>query len=199
MDDASLAYTNAILHADTADADRLGAMLDVATTLEQAQRNHPGRIRHAAHIYANLGIPVFPIIPRGKRPLTAHGFKDATVDHAQIDAWWDATPDANLAYPTGILFDVVDIDGPTGLAQLYNGEEAVIDSLTVLGVALTSRDAGRHIYIPPTGEGNGTSWWPQVDYRGLGGYVVAPPSIGGNGRRYEWVRHLELTAKQAVA
>jgi hypothetical protein len=38
----------------------------------------------AALEYASHGWPVFPLAPNAKTPLTAHGFKDATTDEAQI-------------------------------------------------------------------------------------------------------------------
>ena len=34
------------------------------------------------------GIPVFPCVPGGKRPLTAHGFQDASADPDVINFWW---------------------------------------------------------------------------------------------------------------
>jgi hypothetical protein len=40
----------------------------------------------AALEYAHRGWPVFPC-DKGKRPLTKHGFKDATTDENQIRAW----------------------------------------------------------------------------------------------------------------
>ena len=39
----------------------------------------------------------------GKHPRTAHGFKDATRDAAQIHAWWSRWPDANVGIVTGIV------------------------------------------------------------------------------------------------
>src|SRR5262245_40189065 len=46
----------------------------------------------------------------GKHPRTAHGFRDATTDRAQIEAWWSRWPDANIGAPTGVAFDALDID-----------------------------------------------------------------------------------------
>ena len=78
----------------------------------------------AALDYAARGLPVFPCDPRGKRPLTANGFKAATRDEAQIRAWWQRQPDAMIGLPTGHASGVfvLDIDakpgGPDGYASL---------------------------------------------------------------------------------
>jgi hypothetical protein len=64
----------------------------------------------AAVRYAELGYPIFPCAPNDKRPLTANGFLDATVDPARIEAYWSDTPAANVAIATAGLL-VVDIDG----------------------------------------------------------------------------------------
>jgi hypothetical protein len=51
---------------------------------------------------------------------------------------------------------------------------------------------GRHLYVAPSGDGNAANFRPGLDYRGAGGYVVAPPSIGPNGKRYDWITPLAL-------
>src|SRR4030095_6754308 len=80
-------------------ADRGGAV-NATTMLDAA-------LQYAAH-----GWPVFPLVPKGKTPLTAHGFKDATTDETQIRAWWTETPGANIGTPTGLVTrrSVVDED-----------------------------------------------------------------------------------------
>jgi hypothetical protein len=60
--------------------------------------------------YASLGYKVFPCLPGSKKPMTEHGFHDATTDPEQIRAWWEKAPDANVAIATeGLL--VIDKDG----------------------------------------------------------------------------------------
>lgn len=72
----------------------------------------------AALEYAGRGWPVFPVEPRGKRPLTSHGVHDASTDTATITDWWKQWPDANLGLATGTASGllVIDIDGPKGEA-----------------------------------------------------------------------------------
>lgn len=136
----------------------------------------PGALAGAARWYAQCGMAVFPLRPHGKEPLPGtHGFKDATVDIDQINEWWAASPSANIGAPTGLRFDVVDIDAPTGYASMVmlQDEGALPEPLAVVHTG----GGGMHWYVPPTGRGNRAAIRPGVDYRGLGGYVVVPPSV----------------------
>ena len=141
----------------------------------------------AARRYVARGWPVFPCLPRDKRPhgrLAPNGLKNATTDAEQAAEWWQAEPDANIGLATGIAFDVLDVDGDDGWRSLARaiGENGC---LTSSPVALTPR-GGAHYYFRPTGVGNRASFRPHLDWRGAGGYVIAPPSVGANGAYYGW-------------
>jgi bifunctional DNA primase/polymerase-like protein len=170
---------------------RLETELETAGRTHQARLDAPGALANAALWYARQGIAVFPCTPRGKTPITQRGFKDATTDEAQIKTWWAAEPAANIGAPTGLTFDVIDCDGREGVGALYGGDVNLPDEI---GHALTSRPAGHHIFIRPTGQGNRAGIYPSVDFRGLGGYVILPPSIGAHGVRYMWTKPLNLAA-----
>lgn len=142
----------------------------------------------AALYYAQVGLPVFPCRVGEKRPATAHGCLDATTDADQIRDWWTRTPEANVAIATGHRFDVVDVDGMEGQASrasLWGEVFADVDAESV-GKVLTPSPGGMHIYVASDGTPNGTHLAPSVDYRGAGGYVVAPPSITDVGT-YRWL------------
>jgi hypothetical protein len=64
---------------------------------------------NAALRYAELGYPVFPCVTGSSRPLTEHGFLDASRDEQQIRRWWAQDPDANLALSAAGLL-VIDRD-----------------------------------------------------------------------------------------
>lgn len=137
----------------------------------------------AALWYASKSHPVFPCRPGEKTPATRAGFKEATTDEGQIRRWWTQNPAYNIGLPTGHAFDCIDIDLP-GWSVV---DEDTINDLCPgdwIGLAATPR-GGLHIYIPPTGAGNSVGMLPGIDFRGMGGYCVAPPSVTSHGP-YVW-------------
>ncbi len=161
---------------------------------------------NSAAAYARRGWPVIPVWwPTGDRcacpegadcerpakhpigPLAPRGLHDATTDPTVVRAWWGRYPTANIGLPTGLTFDVIDIDGAEGLTSIVEMDRAGYPP-TILGIAETGRDVGWHLYVPPSGDGNRTKFAPGLDYRGRGGYVVAPPSLHISGLRYQWCR-----------
>lgn len=202
-------------HLASLDDERLVEFLAAVDAAEIiAKRGDISLADSAAYYAQRIGWPVFPLVARGKRPLTTNGFYDATRDTEVIAAWWARWPEANIGTPTGADgcgYDVIDIDGRLGIASLADlkhadcppdcSAEAFCPALgelpPVLFRALTpgGKDGpGFHYFIAPTGDGNGTNIAPGIDYRGAGGYVVAPPSIGANGRRYTWITRPGLLA-----
>lgn len=151
----------------------------------EALDSRPPRLLDAAVAYAAWGWPVFPLKVQSKQPATRHGFKDATDDPERITAWWTAHPDNNIGLPTGLAFDVIDIDVPHGMrsyAHLLCG-----DVLPDIHGIVATASGGFHLYTLPTGDGNRAGVMPGIDYRGAGGYVVAPPStLGPRGRSWSW-------------
>ena len=146
--------------------------------------------------YAALGYPVFPCVPGDKRPLTEHGCKDATIDATQIERWWTARPNANIAISTtGLL--VVDIDD--GSTWLADDPDKLIE-LTAAPQSLTA-NGGRHfIFRQPAGR----SWRNtaakialHVDTRADGGYIIVPPSVLTGDKAYRWADGKELDEPSA--
>ena len=141
----------------------------------------------AALAFAARDWPVIPCAPGGKRPLTRHGYKDASTDAGQISEWWAEVPTANIGLVDRVNFDVLDIDGAESLEALQTRCPASDQGLLVLTVA-TPR--GWHCYVAVTGEGNKTrlGGFTGVDWRGKGGHVVAPPSVKRDGGTWAWIQ-----------
>lgn len=173
--------------------ERLAVESDRRTAERETRLSAPDALARAAEWYTSRGVAVFPILPRDKRPFPgSRGFKDATADIGQVRAWWRRYPDANIGAPTGITFDVIDVDGPPGYQSLADLKETG-SVPPLIGRAITPR-GGRHLFITPTGDGNAAGFRRGLDYRGAGGYVVLAPSVGPNGNRYDWIEPLHLGA-----
>lgn len=149
---------------------------------------------------ASLGVPVFPVWSESKRPVTRHGFHDASTDIEQIEAWWSSTPEASLAIPTGQASGVVVVD--IDVHGRVNGYEAATRTkqaglLSGWELLVRTPSGGMHLYYPTTNAAEQRSWQSAssgIDFRGDGGYIIIPPSarmIGNHLGRYtvERVNH----------
>jgi Bifunctional DNA primase/polymerase, N-terminal len=130
----------------------------------------------------------------GKHPLgnlVPHGVKDATCNRARILAWWTRHPQANIGLACGHRFDVLDVDGPAGAEAIR--ELAATHGFQSSGPLVRTGGGGWHFYLAPTGLGNAhPHGLEHVDWRGWGGYVVAPPSRHASGHPYQWARGRDL-------
>jgi Bifunctional DNA primase/polymerase, N-terminal len=135
----------------------------------------------------------------GKHPLGSlvpHGVKGATCNRARILAWWSCHPHANIGLATGHHFDVLDVDGPEGAQAIR--ELAAEYGLVSSGPLVRTGGGGWHYYLAPTGLGNARpAGLEHVDWRGRGGYVVAPPSRHASGHPYQWITGRDLDAPLA--
>lgn len=145
----------------------------------------------AALAYAAMGWPVFPCKPNEKVPageVVPHGFLDATTDPTKIREWWALNPSYNVAIATGAPGpDVVDVDvKPRKDGSVRPGKESAeklkaaghLDGF--LGVAETC-SGGWHIYFLGSTQANSAHVKSGIDFRGKGGYVLAPPSQADGG------------------
>jgi putative DNA primase/helicase len=154
----------------------------------------------AALNYALREWPVFPCRAEGERrkgPLIERGLHAATQDGATICDWWHRWPNALIGIPTGRAsrFVALDID----VKSTVNG----FDTLAQLGFAVLpdtpmvhTASGGLHLYFEPpqhieirnsNGE-RGSGIRRGLDWRGEGGYVIAPSPGSG----YQWDPHQNL-------
>jgi len=127
----------------------------------------------------------------GKHPRVKGGFKAATTDAHQIEAWWGRFPDSNIGIATGSVSGlvIIDIDGASGLATL----RVLVDRYgTLPRTAIVKTARGWHLYfaMPKTCAAIPCSTGEGLDVRGDGGYAVAPPSLHLTGHVYQWCSHV---------
>lgn len=125
----------------------------------------------------------------GKHPRTGSGCLDATVNVRTIRGWFTRWPESNIGVATGEKSGVIvlDIDGKDGRKAL--GSRAIPDTPAV---STGRTDGGTHYWFQ----------WPGyavknlrdigkkkgLDFRGDGGYVIAPSSKHRSGNRYHWLK-----------
>jgi hypothetical protein len=148
-----------------------------------------------------------------KTPITAQGFKNASRDPAQIERWWQDNPAAAIGLATGHLLPsnrrllVIDIDLPNARNTGKPAGMAALRLLASIGAHTPTRTArtgsgGMHLYYSMPHDArvnigqnlriNGQSC--AIDWRGKGGYVVAPPSPYP-GSAYRWAMPSPWTAQ----
>lgn len=143
---------------------------------------------NAAQDLIREGQPVFPCRAaageRTKAPHTRNGLHDATLDVGQAKQWWRQFRNAAIGIPTGIKYDVLDVD-IKGSAEAPVDGRVHLPYLTRLGllngcVKVTKTPSGGwHLYFPSNGtlRNKGKAASLGLDVRGLGGYVIAGPSF----------------------
>ena len=135
--------------------------------------------------YETMGFSIIPV-QTNKRPYIAwekHQSERASPE--QIKQWWKDYPVANVAIVTGKLskIGVVDVDSAEAREKF---EQLLPDSF--LTPMATTPGKGWHYYFQhQDGIGNAVDFMPKTDFRGEGGYIVAPPSKG-----YNWLTDLSI-------
>lgn len=140
----------------------------------------------SAFKYASLGFSVIPLIPRGKKPAikswTEYQSRFATGE--ELKKWFGNGSKKNIGIVTGRLsgIDVLDLDSKE--AVRFAEDNKFSDTPVV------KSGKGYHYYYKHR---NGVRNFqkrdglPDIDLRGDGGYIVAPPSIHSSGNQYQWV------------
>jgi hypothetical protein len=134
---------------------------------------------------------VIPVRPDKKPHVKWEPYQKERASADQVRTWWAKNPKANVGLITGELsrIVVIDVDDPDA------GMQALSECLTTAKTptARTPR-GGLHLYFkaPEKCPSNATGCPKGVDFRGEGGYIIAPPSVNGVGKGYEWLPSLSL-------
>lgn len=140
----------------------------------------------AALTYASWGWHVLPLLPNDKRPASAHGVHDATIDLDKIRAWWAQNPNYNIGIAAGeksgiVVFDIDPRNGGSDSWDDFTTEHGGVPD----GICQLTAGGGQH-HIAEWREGlKSCELRPGVDFLANGRYfVVAPSSV--NNKEYVW-------------
>lgn len=147
-------------------------------------------LMQAALAFESVGFSIIPLKEKDKIPLLPSwiAFQIDRATREEIGQWWRTWPKANIGIVTGAVSGIVviDADSPEAAASL----KPILGSLVHVPIVATGK--GFHLYFKHPGSpmANKAGVMPKVDFRGDGGYVVAPPSTHSSGKQYEWKKPL---------
>lgn len=125
-----------------------------------------------------------------------------------VSHWWRRNPEANIGIPTGAVTNilVVDVDvhhGESGYAAFERSRAAGLAD--DWGWLVRTPSGGLHAYYPASHDTEQRSWQApsaHIDFRGDGGYIIAPPSrieIDGRPATYEVIATAHRHAAHPLA
>ena len=150
-----------------------------------------------AVFYLSYGLSVIPLKPGEKTPLIKwERYQKEPPSIAEVRKWFKDTD--NIAIVCGKVSKnlvVIDFDG----AEIYEaflkeieGDPEIKDIVESTWLVETGK--GFHVYIQvDTNRPVKTGKLRNVDIKGEGGYVVAPPSLHPNGKHYTFIRFTKTT------
>ena len=148
------------------------------------------KLLESALKYHDMGWSVIPLSAGAKVPpkgFSVIPYRNKLASKEEIEKWWSENPEYNIGIITGKFSNlfVIDIDTEEGKQNIA---QYVPDSLITPTVE-TPR-GGQHLFFKYPKDQNITIGAGKIsgsDFRGEGGYVVAAPSVNGNGKSYSWV------------
>ena len=134
---------------------------------------------------------------QGKHPITTHGLKDASASIEQVKDWWRKHPKANCGILTGEQSGIVVLDVDPRHGGLESLEKIQREHGTLpRTLKVQTGGKGFHFYFRHPGSQirNRANILPGLDFRGDGGYIVAPPSVHISQSSYIWENDQEALA-----
>lgn len=126
----------------------------------------------------------------GKHPLTQNGVKDGTKDVYLIRQWWAKWPKANIGIvcgrKSGIFVLDVDVDEEIDGRDTIRELESKYGELPITPIQITGSGGMHYIFKHNDNVTNKVKFFPGLDTKSEGGYIVAAPSTHVSGREYAW-------------
>jgi hypothetical protein len=150
---------------------------------------------NAALKYHAMGFSIFPVNPLTKRPAIASWKKYQTnlATTEEIVQWFERDHHKGIAIATGDISNLFVVD----LDKYKPGyDDSVVDRFfpdSLITPIAETMHKGQHLYFrnPKNKLTILANAFPGIDYRGNGGYVVAPPTTNEKGESYKWIVDIE--------
>src|SRR5512139_2012509 len=138
----------------------------------------------AALKYLEMGYSVIPCRQDKKPHIKWEFYQKRLPTESEVRSWWSKWPDANVGLVTGKVSGLCVFDQDDDKAIEYF--DSLLPESMLMPMTSTPRD-GRHCYFKcpadaPTNKAMINGY--KLDFRGEGGYILAPPSRNGNGKGY---------------
>lgn len=148
----------------------------------------PNNLLESALAYANCGLYVFPLAPRGKQPRIKDWPRKAATDPGIIREWWTRWPNANIGVHVGRSgLVVLDVDPRNG------GTESLRELMREHGdgflspMKVNTGGGGCHHYYAHSGTADFPAQIAKgIDLKSGNGYVVVPPSVHASDNPYDF-------------
>lgn len=132
--------------------------------------------------YAKRGLSIIPCSADKKPLISWLPYQDKRATEDEIRIWWGKYPKANIGIVTGLIsgITVLDCDSDDAISkfqEVYKGTTAC---------AKTPRGLHYYFKYEPGVRNTVKIAGLDLDLRGDGGYVVAPPSVNSEGLSYTW-------------
>ena len=145
----------------------------------------------AALEYHDMGYSVIPVLSTKKPLIKWKEYQNKQTTKEEIISWWTQNPTAMIGLITGCNTGLFVIDCDT--EEAYHHVQEYIPESMVLPVAKSPN--GWHLYFKMPDDNTitiGANCMPGVDFRGNGGFIVAPPSKNMHGELYQWLTGAKL-------
>jgi hypothetical protein len=155
-------------------------------------------IYEAALRYLGMGLNVIPLARGTKIP--PNGFKlakylEEKATKKDLEEWFKSYVGCNIGIVTGQTSKICVVDSDTD-KPIYNPEiESQYFPDSLITPESTTPSGGRHRFFRTP---NGTRLQgmngilPAIDFKCDGGYIVVPPSVLYDGKKYEWIADLSI-------
>lgn len=156
------------------------------------------KLKQSALEYRNdYSFSIIPINPKTKKPLvnTWEPYQTNKPSPEQVKSWWNKWSNAGIGIVTGPISNllVLDVDKEKGWEYVTQTKRLGPEPPPIVETG----GGGRHVYYKfpknkniTIGARIGKEKYG-LDFRGKGGYVIAPPSKHPSGNRYDWEKSLE--------